>query len=138
MLTDFNIISEILQQPKNVSFVIQLHSPRSGSEHYDLRFGNSKNEKELYSFAAPKNLLQTINTKTVLAKTRMHNMRWLDLPSYRLKIIDKGIVTVNISTSKYFELNFHGKILNGSYKLFQMKNKRRDDYWLLTKVNIHE
>ena len=133
-MDNYLLICEILQQPKNVPFVIQLHSSRSGSPHYDLRFGNLKNEKELHSFAAPASFLQTLNTKTILAKTRMHDKRWLDLPSYRLKIIDSGLVTINISTSKYFELSFNGKIINGQYKLFKLSRTYREDRWLLVKI----
>ena len=133
MLNGFNIICEIIQQSKNVPFVIQLHNSRSGSSHYDLRFGNPHNLEELHSFACPKNFLETINKKTILAKTKMHNERWLSLPSYRLKEIDKGEVTIKIATSKYFELIFHGKVINGFYKLFRLMNTFREDRWLLAK-----
>jgi hypothetical protein len=132
MLNSFNIVCEALQSI-SVPFVIHSHSPRNGSFHYDLRFGNPRNTKELFSFAMPKNFLDTVNTKTVLAKTRDHDPRWLTLKSYRLKDIDKGTVTVKIATQKYFELDFHGKVIIGSYKLFKMKNTYRDDRWLLIK-----
>jgi hypothetical protein len=133
MLNGFNIICEALQQSHDVPYVIHKHIPRSGSEHYDLRFGNPRNDKELFSFAAPKNFLETINQKTLLVRTKEHLSRWMDLKSYRLTDIEKGIVTVKIATSKFFDLTFNGKIINGSYKLFKMSNTYRQDRWLLIK-----
>jgi len=132
MLDNFKIVREILQH-HTVPFIVHEHQPRSGSLHYDLRFGNPKNSKELFSFAMPKNFLQTANNKTLVVQTRMHDTRWLDLKSYRLKEIDRGEVTITIATNKYFELDFHGKILNGNYKLFRMKNTFRTDRWILVK-----
>lgn len=132
MLNGFNIICEALQS-KDVPYVIHKHLPRSGSLHYDLRFGNPRNDKELFSFAAPRNFLETINQKTLLVRTKEHLARWLDLKSYRLTDIEKNTVTVKIATSKYFDLEFHGKILNGSYKLFKMSSTFRQDRWLLIK-----
>ena len=132
MLNNFDIVCESLQS-KDVPYIIHEHQPRSGSLHYDLRFTNPKNTKELFSFAMPKNFLQTANSKTLVVQTKMHNSRWLTLQSYRLKEIDKGTVTIKIATNKYFELEFHGKVLNGTYKLFKMSNTFRTDRWLLVK-----
>ena len=86
----------------------------------------------LHSFAAPSNFLETIHKKTVLVKTRDHDPRWLNLKSYRLKDIDKGLVSVLVSTKNYFELEFKGKKIKGKYKLFKLKTKRNDQ-WLLFK-----
>lgn len=132
LINGYQIISESLKST-NVDFIIHRHRPRSGSEHYDLRFLDPKNPKLLHSFAAPKDFLKTINSKTVLAKTRDHDPRWLTLKSYRLDTIDKGTVAIIISTSKYFELHFHGKVINGKFKLFKIKNSRRTDRWLIVK-----
>jgi len=132
MLNSFNIVCEALQS-QDVPYVIHKHLPRSGSLHYDLRFGNPRNDKELFSFAAPRNFLETINQKTLLVRTREHDKRWLDLKSYRLTDIEKGEVTLKIATSKYFDLIFHGKVLNGLYKIFKMKNTFREDRWLMIK-----
>jgi len=132
-MNGYNVVCEILQKFKDVSFVIHSHLPRHGSEHYDLRFGNPLDAKKLFSFAMPKNFLDTVNTKTLLIKTKDHLERWLTLSSYRLKTIDKGTVTIKIATQKYFEVEFNGKILNGMYRIFKIRNMKRDDLWLLIK-----
>lgn len=133
MLTKFNLVSEALQS-KDVPYIVHKHQPRSGSIHFDLRFLDNRNPKILHSFAAPSNFLDTKDSKVVLAKTRDHDPRWLTLKSYRLETIEEGTVTIKISSLKYFELVFHGKVLNGTYKLFKMHNTFREDRWLLTKV----
>jgi len=132
MVNTYKIVCEALQS-KNVPFVLHQHNSRSGSLHFDLRFLDPFNPKLLHSFALPSNFLEKINTKSIAVKTRDHDPRWLELKSYRLKDIDKGMITLKIATYKYFELEFHGKILTGSYKLFKMSNTRRDDMWLLAK-----
>ena len=126
----YQIVSESLQ--RGVKFVIHKHHPRSGSLHYDLRFMDPKDPKLLHSFATPSDFLKTVSKKSMIIKTRDHDPRWLDLKSYRLETIDSGLVDIKIATQKYFELTFHGKIINGSYRLFKLKT-RRDDNWLLIK-----
>jgi hypothetical protein len=116
-----------------VSFVVHKHNPRSGSEHYDLRFLDPDNPKLLHSFAFGSDFLEKASERVVGVKTRDHDPRWLTLKSYRLEEIDKGIVLIGISTSKYFELKFEGKVLKGKYKLFKVKSGRGDN-WLLSKV----
>lgn len=114
-------------------FILHRHNPRHGSEHYDLRFIDLKNPKLLHSFALPDNWRDNIN-KTVLYKTRDHDPRWLKLESYRLKTIDEGIINYKIyKPSVYFLLEFSGKIINGTYQLFKLKDKIRKDVWLLVK-----
>ena len=132
MFNAYKVVCEALQHT-DVPFIIHQHDPRSGSPHFDIRFLDPRNSKLLHSFAAPSNFLETVNKKTVLAKTRDHDPRWLTLKSYRLKDIEKGTVTVKIATYKYFELEFKGKIISGSYKLFKMSKTTRDDRWLLIK-----
>ena len=126
----YQIVLEAIQ--KDVDFIIHKHNPRSGSEHYDLRFVDPKDSKLLHSFAAPSDFLKTIGKKTTIVKTRDHDPRWLTLKSYRLKDIDSGKATIKVSTGKYFEIVFKGKIIKGAYRLFKLKTKR-DDYWLLIK-----
>jgi hypothetical protein len=114
-------------------FILHQHNPRNGSEHYDLRFIDLKNPKLLHSFALPDNWRNNIN-KTVLYKTRDHDPRWLKLESYRLKTIDEGVINYKIyKPSIYFLLEFTGKIINGLYQLFKLKDKIRKDVWLLVK-----
>lgn len=132
MLKDYKIVCEALQA-HDVSFVVHKHNPRSGSEHYDVRFLDPRNPKLLHSFAAPKNFPDTADGKTVLAKTRDHDPRWLTLKSYRLEKFDSGKVTIKIATGKYFEVIFHGKVLNGLYKIFKMSKTYREDRWLMIK-----
>jgi hypothetical protein len=129
-MNGYMYVCESLQ--KSVKFIIHKHQPRSGSLHYDLRFMDPNDTKLLHSFAAPKNFLETIDSKTSVVKTRDHDPRWLTLKSYRLEDVDVGLVTIKVATKKYFELEFHGKIIKGHYKLFKLKT-RRDDYWLLIK-----
>lgn len=124
---------EEAQQSISVDFIIHEHESRKGSRHYDLRFLDPKNPKLLHSFACPTNFLKSLNTKIVIVKTRDHDPRWLTLKSYRLKNIDKGKVTLNVYTKKYFDLEFKGKVIKGRYKLFKIKTKRPND-WMLSKV----
>jgi len=133
MLNGYQIVCESIS--KTVPYIIHKHEPRSGSLHFDFRFLDPRDPKVLHSFAAPSNFLDTVNTKTILAKTRDHDPRWLTLKSYRLENIEEGKAIVSIATYKYFEITFHGKILNGKYKIFKLKNTQRDDRWLLTKVH---
>ena len=128
----YQIITEALNS--RVEFVLHKHNPRSGSEHYDLRFLDPKNPKLLHSFACPSNFMDTIGAKSTVVKTRDHDPRWLSLKSYRLETIDSGYAVIKIATPKYFEIVFKGKIINGVYKLFKLKT-RRDDYWMLYKNN---
>ena len=114
-------------------FVLHLHNPRNGTEHNDLRFLDLKNPKLLHSFALPDNWKENIN-KTVLFKTRDHDPRWLELESYRLKTLDEGFVNYKIyKPYGYFLLEFSGKIINGTYQLFKLKNKIRKDVWMFVK-----
>lgn len=116
-------------------FILHKHNPRNGSIHYDLRFMDLKNNKLLHSFAAPENLLEMLKTsgKSTLYKTRDHDPRWLDLKSYRLETIDEGYVDYKVyRPAIYFQLVFHGKIINGEKVLFKLRDKKRDDVWLLT------
>ena len=132
ILDGYKLVTEALKST-SVRFVIHRHHPRSGSEHYDIRFLDPKDPKLLHSFAAPKDFPKTMKTKTILAKTRDHDPRWLTLKSYRLDEADTGLVSIKIATQKYFELNFKGKLISGTYKLFKIKNSRRGDRWLLVK-----
>jgi hypothetical protein len=129
-MSGYNILTEALnaKQP----FIIHKHNPRNGSEHYDLRFLDPHDNKLLHSFATPSNFLETIDNKSLLIKTRDHDPRWLTLKSHRLTDIDTGTVSIKTQTSKYFELIFNGKVINGKYKLFKLKTKR-DDHWLFIK-----
>ncbi len=126
----YNIVREAVE--RKTPFIIHRHHPRNGSLHYDLRFMDNKDSKLLHSFAAPKDFMDTLDTKTVLAKTRDHDPRWLTLKSYRLDTIDSGEVKIKVSTKKYFELQFFGKKIKGTYKLFKL-NTKREDRWLLIK-----
>lgn len=104
----YRLISESLQS--DVPFIVHRHNPRSGSQHYDIRFLNVRNNRVLFSFAAPSNFLDTVNGKTVLVKTKDHDPRWLTLKSYRLENIDEGKATIKIQTAKYIQLTFHGEV----------------------------
>jgi len=116
-------------------FIIHEHEPRSGSKHYDIRFMDLKNDKLLHSFAAPSDFL-TNPDKAVIYKTRDHDPRWLTLKSYRLKVVDEGTLDYKMyRPNGYFELVFNGSILNGTYRLMKLKDRRRDDVWLLIKKN---
>lgn len=114
-------------------FILHLHNPRNGSEHNDLRFLDLHNNKLLHSFALPDNWKDNIN-KTVLFKTRDHDPRWLTLESYRLKTLDKGYMDYKIyKPYGYFLLHFHGKILNGVFQIFKLRDKIRKDVWMMLK-----
>ncbi len=128
-------LSESIELTQKVPYVIHKHNPRSGSEHYDLRFLSSIDKKLLHSFACPTNFLTTINTKSILVKTRDHDPRWLTLKSYRLEEVESGEVEIEkeVKNGRYFLLIFHGKVLKGSYHLLKLKSKKRVDYWLLIK-----
>lgn len=113
-------------------FIIHKHNPRQGSLHCDLRFMDLKNNKLLHSFAVPKEWLDNVELKTTIYKTRDHDPRWLDLKSYRLETIDEGYVDYKMyRPSAYFDLVFHGKVLNCRKILFKLKGRYRDDVWMM-------
>jgi len=117
---------------EKVHFIIHKHNPRSGSEHYDLRFIDPTDPKLLHSFAFGSDFLKQLSSRIVGVKTRDHDPRWLTLKSHRLTDIDKGYVIIKVSTSKYFEVDFQGKVIQGKYKMFKVKS-RRGDNWMLVK-----
>ena len=85
------------------------------------------NPKLMILFGQPK------SGKSTLYKTRDHDPRWLDLKSYRLETIDEGYVDYKVyRPAMYFDLIFHGKIINGEKILFKMRGKTRDDIWLIS------
>jgi len=132
-----NIIDQYLTEGRNEyhDFIIHIHDPRRGSEHYDLRIMDPYNDKKLLSFAFPFDFLNNYKKKTVGVKTRDHDPRWLTLKSHRLEIFDRGDVTYKTFIShKFIELTFYGRKIKGSYKLFKIKSKR-DDNWILIKNN---
>ena len=129
----YKLLCEAIKS-KDIVFIIHKHDPRNGSIHYDVRITDPKNPPNLLSFAAPSNFMETINQKTILAKTRDHDKRWLTLKSYRLNTIDEGKVIVKMATDKYMVLVFNGKLLKGEYKLFKLSKTRREDRWLLIKT----
>jgi len=113
-------------------FILHRHNPRQGSIHGDLRFLDLKNNKLLHSFAVPKEWLDNTDLKSTIYKTRDHDPRWLDLKSYRLETIDEGYVDYKMyRPSAYFDLEFHGKILNTRKILFKLKDRYRDDIWMI-------
>lgn len=133
----YKLLCEVLNGlNKEVEFIIHQHNPRRGSEHYDLRFQDAKDPKIVHSFALPTTFPETVNKKTTVVKTRLHGEHWLTIKSYRLKVFDQGKVSIKIQTSKYFELEFKGSIINGFYKLFKLKNTFRGDYWILVKQGL--
>jgi len=134
MNSKYQLVSEAIStlRPNSARFVIHKHNPRSGSLHYDLRFLDPNDEKKLYSFAFGSDFEKKLNDKIAGVRTKDHDPRWLDLKSYRLEKIDDAYVWLKKSYPKYFELDFNGKVLKGSYKLFKIKS-RRDDQWLLIK-----
>jgi hypothetical protein len=117
---------------KIVPFILHTHNPRSGSQHFDLRFLDSKNPKLLHSFAFGSKFLDSLDSKISAVKTRDHDIRWLTLKSYRLKTLDEGNCEIKIQRGNYFELVFDGKLLKGTYRLFALKT-RRGDQWLFIK-----
>lgn len=113
-------------------FILHKHNPRNGSIHCDLRFLDLKNNKLLHSFAIPIDWIKNPSLKTTIYKTRDHDPRWLDLKSYRLETLDEGYVDYKMyRPSVYFDLYFHGRIVNGRKILFKLKNTHRDDVWML-------
>jgi len=127
------IIQTFLTEAKNndVPFIVHIHDPRSGSVHFDLRFLDPVNPKLLHSFAFGKDFDSKLGEKIVGVKTKDHLPRWLTLQSYRLKTFDEGKASIVVASPKYYEIDFKGKKLNGSYKLFKLKTRKRDDQWLL-------
>ena len=128
------IINKYLQESTvfTSKFVLHRHNPRSGSEHYDLRFLDNYKKDVLNSFAFGKDFMEKLNDRIVGVRTKEHLTRWLDLKSYRLEDIDKGEVDILISSFKYFKLEFRGNIMKGTYNLFKVKSGRGDN-WMLVK-----
>jgi hypothetical protein len=129
------IINKFLIEGKvfTSKFVIHNHNPRSGSEHYDLRFLDNKNSKVLNSFVFGKDFLSKLNSRIIGVRTKDHDIRWLDLKSYRLEDVDKGEVNILISSYKYFKLDFKGTVIKGIYDLFKVKSGRGDNWMLVLK-----
>lgn len=129
------ILEYLAQDVKTVQFIIHKHDPRNGSLHYDLRFLDAHDNSRLHSFAFQSDFIETLNdNKPCLGvKTKDHDPRWLTLKSYRLTDIDKGLCDIRMSTSKYFNIEFKGKILKGVYKIFKVKTGRGDN-WILSRM----
>jgi hypothetical protein len=129
------IISNYLLENKIFisKFIIHHHNARNTNEHYDLRFIDNRDSKKLNSFAFGKDFLEKINSKIVGVRTKDHNIRWLTLQSYRLQDIDKGDVTILVSSFSYFKLDFKGSIIKGVYELFKVRSGRGDNWMLIKK-----
>ena len=130
-----NIINKYLQEELNEDkkFIIHIHDPRNTSKHFDLRMMHPYDDKILMSFAFGTDFDKQYDKKIIGVRTKDHNIRWLDLKSYRLNTFDEGTVRFINYTRKFMELEFDGNKIKGKYKLFQVKSEKRDDRWLLIK-----
>lgn len=136
-LTNQQHYSKLINNPavskyEGYRFILHKHNPRNGSIHCDLRFMDLKSNKLLHSFAVPIAWADDTNLKTTIYKTRDHDPRWLDLKSYRLETLDEGYVDYKVyRPAAYFDLIFHGKLLNREKILFKLKGRYRDDVWMI-------
>lgn len=129
-----DIIDKYLQEGISIDrpFIVHIHDARNTNQHFDLRILHPYNEKDLMSFAFGKDFKDNYDKKITGVRTKDHDPRWLELKSYRLETFDEGTVEFKVYSYKYMELNFKGKKLKGSYKLFKVKSNR-DDNWILLK-----
>ena len=132
-----NIINKYLLEGLNEDkqFVVHIHDARNTNQHFDLRMMHPNDDKILLSFAFGKDFDELLDKKIVGARTKDHNIRWLDLKSYRLQEFDKGFFQYLTFSRTYMLLDFDGEKMKGKYKLFQVKSNKRDDRWLLIKDN---
>ena len=115
---------------EKLKFVLHEHDGRTSGKHYDLRFQDPDNPKEMHSFAIPSKYNIEKDKKLIVIKTRMHDIHWLTYESYRAKIIDTGDIEVHKRNNKSFTIILHGEKLKGKFAMFKLKNTKRES-WIM-------
>lgn len=133
-----NILTSILfESIQNVvPYVFHYHAdPRNTNPHYDLRILDPYKKDSLMSYAIPaqEGMDKKFPKKVIAVRTRPHPEHWLTKQTYRIKKLEEGEVKVHVSSPKFFDLEFTGKILRGRYILFKNKRSRRNDMWIIIK-----
>ena len=114
-------------------FVVQEHD--ATNLHWDFRL---EYKGKLLSWAIPKNP-ETVNDNKLLAiRTEDHEMKWLtfsgEIPKGEygagtVKILDNGSYELLKMSDKSYKFILYGKILNGSFSLFEFKPEK----WIFQK-----
>ena len=112
-------------------FVVHKHAART--LHYDLRL---ELDNVLKSWAVPKGPPETSGVKRLAIAVDDHALDYIDFEGTipegqygagKVKIWDKGSFDLTKRTATTISLNFHGKRLEGDYRLIRTK----DNNWLI-------
>jgi len=115
-------------------FVVHKHAART--LHYDLRL---ELDGALKSWAVPKGPPQTPGVKRLAVAVDDHTLDYIDFEGTipegeygagKVEIWDRGTFDLDKRTDKAIALVFHGKKLEGDYRLIRTKDKN----WLIFKT----
>jgi len=115
-------------------FVVHKHAART--LHYDLRL---ELDDVLKSWAVPKGPPQTPGVKRLAVAVDDHALDYIDFEGTipegeygagKVEIWDRGTFDLHKRTDKAIALVFHGKKLEGDYRLIRTKDKN----WLIFKT----
>ena len=115
-------------------FVVHKHAART--LHYDLRL---ELDNVLKSWAVPKGPPETSGVKRLAIAVDDHALDYIDFEGTiperqygagKVEIWDKGSFDLTKRTATTISLNFHGKRLEGDYRLIRTK----DNNWLIFKT----
>ena len=115
-------------------FVVHKHAART--LHYDLRL---ELDETLKSWAVPKGPPETPGVKRLAVAVDDHPLDYIDFEGVipegqygagKVEIWDKGTFDLSKRTDTAIALIFHGKTLEGNYRLIKTKDKN----WLIFKA----
>jgi len=115
-------------------FVVHKHAART--LHYDLRL---ELDGTLKSWAVPKGPPETSGVKRLAIAVDDHSLDYIDFEGTiaegqygagKVEIWDKGTFDLTKRTDTTIALSFHGKMLEGDYRLI----RTRDKNWLIFKT----
>jgi DNA ligase D-like protein (predicted 3'-phosphoesterase) len=115
-------------------FVVHKHAART--LHYDLRL---ELDNALKSWAVPKGPPETIGVKRLAVAVDDHALDYIDFEGTipegqygagKVEIWDRGSFDLTKRTETTIALNFHGRRLQGDYRLVRTKDKN----WLIFKT----
>jgi DNA ligase D-like protein (predicted 3'-phosphoesterase) len=115
-------------------FVVHKHAART--LHYDLRL---ELDGTLKSWAVPKGPPETSGVKRLAVAVDDHSLDYIDFEGTipegqygagKVEIWDRGTFDLTKQTDTTIALSFHGKMLEGDYRLI----RTRDKNWIIFKT----